>query len=44
VADDWQRRGLAGRLLALLAERALEEGIERFRAPAWPTTPPRWRC
>jgi len=33
VTDDWQRRGLAGRLLALLAERALEEGIERFRAP-----------
>ena len=33
VADDWQRRGLAGRLLGLLVERALEEGIVRFRAP-----------
>ena len=33
VADDWQRRGLAGQLLGLLARRAREEGIERFRAP-----------
>jgi nucleotide-binding universal stress UspA family protein len=33
VADDWQRLGVAGRLLDLLAERALEEGIVRFRAP-----------
>ena len=33
VADDWQRLGLAGRLLDMLSERALEEGIARFRAP-----------
>jgi len=32
VADDWQRRGLGGQLLCLLAERAREEGIARFRA------------
>jgi len=32
VADDWQRLGVAGRLLDLLADRALEEGIVRFRA------------
>jgi len=33
VADDWQRRGVAGRLLDAIADRAREEGIERFRAP-----------
>jgi nucleotide-binding universal stress UspA family protein len=33
VADDWQRRGLGGRLLGLLASRARDEGVERFRAP-----------
>jgi len=33
VADDWQRRGVAGLLLELLARRAREEGIERFVAP-----------
>jgi nucleotide-binding universal stress UspA family protein len=33
VADPWQRRGLGGRLLRLLARRATEEGVEGFRAP-----------
>jgi len=33
VADDWQGRGLGSRLLALLSQRALAEGVERFRAP-----------
>jgi GNAT superfamily N-acetyltransferase len=33
VADDWQGRGLGRRLLGALADRALEEGISRFRAP-----------
>ena len=33
IADAWQRRGLATELLDRLAERAREEGIERFRAP-----------
>jgi nucleotide-binding universal stress UspA family protein len=33
VADDWQGRGIGGRLLEALAERAREEGITRFRAP-----------
>jgi nucleotide-binding universal stress UspA family protein len=33
VADDWQGRGVASRLLDALARRALEEGIERFEAP-----------
>src|SRR5215208_6775989 len=33
VADDWQRRGLGGRLLCLLARRARQEGIAVFRAP-----------
>jgi nucleotide-binding universal stress UspA family protein/GNAT superfamily N-acetyltransferase len=33
VADHWQRRGLARRLLDLLADRAREEGIECFVAP-----------
>jgi nucleotide-binding universal stress UspA family protein/GNAT superfamily N-acetyltransferase len=33
VADDWQRRGVGARLVDLLAERALEEGIATFRAP-----------
>ncbi len=33
VADDWQRRGVAGTLLDLLADRAREEGIDTFVAP-----------
>jgi GNAT superfamily N-acetyltransferase len=33
VADDWQGRGLGRRLLDELADRAREEGVERFRAP-----------
>jgi RimJ/RimL family protein N-acetyltransferase len=33
VADDWQGRGLATRLLDLLADRAREEGVECFVAP-----------
>lgn len=32
VVDAWQRRGLGTALTALLAERAREEGIERFTA------------
>jgi RimJ/RimL family protein N-acetyltransferase len=32
VADDWQNRGVATELLDRLAERALEEGVERFTA------------
>lgn len=32
VADDWQGRGLGSLLLDRLAERAREEGIERFSA------------
>lgn len=33
VADDWQRRGVAGVLLDALARRAREEGIQQFIAP-----------
>jgi GNAT superfamily N-acetyltransferase/nucleotide-binding universal stress UspA family protein len=33
VVDDWQGRGVGGLLLDVLAERAREEGIARFRAP-----------
>jgi nucleotide-binding universal stress UspA family protein/GNAT superfamily N-acetyltransferase len=33
VADDWQGRGVGTHLLMALADRAREEGIERFRAP-----------
>jgi nucleotide-binding universal stress UspA family protein/GNAT superfamily N-acetyltransferase len=33
VTDDWQGRGVGGRLLDELANRAREEGIARFRAP-----------
>jgi GNAT superfamily N-acetyltransferase len=33
VADAWQRKGLGRRLLALLRERARDEGITRFVAP-----------
>jgi RimJ/RimL family protein N-acetyltransferase len=32
VIDDWQGRGLGTGLTSLLAERALEEGIDRFTA------------
>ncbi len=32
VADDWQGRGVASRLLAALADRAREEGVDRFVA------------
>jgi nucleotide-binding universal stress UspA family protein len=32
VADDWQGKGLGTALLEALAERSLEEGIERYRA------------
>ena len=32
VADDWQSRGLGTALTALLAERALDEGISTFTA------------
>ena len=33
IAEEWRRRGLAGLLLEALAERAQDEGIERFEAP-----------
>jgi RimJ/RimL family protein N-acetyltransferase len=33
VADEWQRRGVAGHLLEALAARAREEGIGQFVAP-----------
>ena len=33
VADEWRGRGLGGRLLDALADRAREEGIARFEAP-----------
>lgn len=33
VADAWQRKGLGSRMLALLRERARDEGITRFVAP-----------
>jgi len=32
VADDWQNRGLGGKLLDHLVQRAHEEGVERFTA------------
>lgn len=32
VADEWQRRGVAGHLLEALAQRAREEGIRQFVA------------
>jgi len=32
VADEWQGRGLGTALTSMLAERALEEGIDRFTA------------
>src|SRR4051794_36922731 len=33
VADDWQGRGVATVLLGRLVDRALDEGIEAFKAP-----------
>lgn len=33
VADDWQGRGVASRLLDALVERAVDAGVERFEAP-----------
>ena len=33
VADDWQGRGLGRGLMGALADRAMEEGVQRFRAP-----------
>ena len=33
VADAWQRRGVGSRLLEALVARAVEEGVETFRAP-----------
>ena len=33
VADDWQGRGLGRQLMGALADRALDEGVRRFRAP-----------
>jgi RimJ/RimL family protein N-acetyltransferase len=39
VADDWQRRGVATRLLDALVERAREESIARFRAPVLAQNP-----
>ena len=33
VADDWQGRGLGRELMGALADRALDEGVRRFRAP-----------
>jgi GNAT superfamily N-acetyltransferase len=32
VVDDWQRRGVGGRLAGALADRAREEGITEFTA------------
>ena len=32
VADDWHGHGIGTALLTLLADRAREEGVERFRA------------
>ena len=37
VVDDWQGRGVGGRLLAALSERARQEGIRRFEAPVLAT-------
>jgi len=39
VIDDWQGRGVASRLLDALAERAREEGIQRFDAPVLASNP-----
>jgi nucleotide-binding universal stress UspA family protein/RimJ/RimL family protein N-acetyltransferase len=39
VADDWQRRGVATRLLDALVGRALEEGVRRFEAPVLADNP-----
>jgi nucleotide-binding universal stress UspA family protein len=37
VGDAWQGRGVGGRLLDALADRAREEGIQRFEAPVLAT-------
>lgn len=40
VADDWQRRGLATRMLNVLAQLARAASIERFTATLQPDNPP----
>jgi len=37
IAEEWRGHGLARRLLDALAERAQEEAIQRFEAPALAT-------
>ena len=37
IAEEWRGRGLAGRLLEALADRAQEEAIQRFEAPVLAT-------
>jgi RimJ/RimL family protein N-acetyltransferase len=37
IAEEWRGRGLAGRLLEALAERAQEEAIQCFEAPVLAT-------
>ena len=40
VADAWQRRGLGGKLLRRLRDRARENGIRRFTAPLFADNEP----
>ena len=40
VVDDWQRRGVATALLSELSARALEDGIEQYRAIVSPENAP----
>jgi len=40
VADAWQRRGVGGALLALVIERAAEEGVTRLRATTFASNRP----